>query len=792
MTKRLSEILKEVRAIYADGLLDRALERVKQSLLDYPSSGLLWLLRSDIESALGSVTAALESREQAYGLSPLLMESAPEKASQPICSIIIPVFNKVEYTERCLEALIANTAGHAYEVVIVDNASTDGTKELLASLEGDVRVISNAQNLGFAKACNQGAALATGKYLLFLNNDTEACSGWLSPLLDVLETEPDVAAVGSKLLFPDGSLQHAGVEVLENQANQLPLDFRHRYYRLPSDHPDANLQAEVQVVTGAAMLVRRERFFEVGGFDEGFWNGNEDVDLCLKLREKGYRIVYEPKSCLIHHESVSGPERWSKVNENISRLLERWVGKVIPEFLLTPGGEVVPHPLRLSPSVEAIPQASLTSIILLAYNQLTFTKLCIESVLANTDAPFELILVDNGSTDGTGEYFRALQTQDERVRVILNPKNQGFALGCNQGAALARGEFVLFLNNDTLVPRGWLGRLQAHFERASDLGAVGAVSNCVSGPQQLPSVPVENHPEAFSAIMAFADQVAQEKAGQGFELGRLVGFCLMLRRSVLDLIGGFDSQFGIGNFEDDDFCLRIQAAGFRTWVAQDVYVHHFGSRTFAALGAAAYSGTIEEGWRRFKVKWGLPESLEREQGYQLKLPSFDLNRHHVALPSPSDATLFAAPSPFGPGTRGRILDERKGTVFFHHPDWSSSAWREILTAYVRTYSSEDDVSLMFWLDPSQGVSQESVAERIVDHVTALEVAHASMPDLLLVPDVLDLEGLAGLYAAADIIVPHGDTLQAARARLAGKPLLENVSSEAWREAFAAQRKPLSL
>ncbi|MNK91363.1 N-acetylglucosaminyl-diphospho-decaprenol L-rhamnosyltransferase [compost metagenome] len=714
----------------------------------------------------------------------------PTPSEPPSVSIVIPVYNKVAYTQKCLEALIANTPPQiAYEVIIVDNGSSDETSTLLSQLEGEVKVLVNERNLGFAKACNQGAATARGRYVLFLNNDTEPLPGWLEPLIQVLDDDPQVAAVGARLLYPDGTLQHAGVSVVEDLRQGLPLNCLHRYHRLPANHAPANQRADVQVVTGAALMIRGDLFHEVGGFDEGYWNGNEDVDLCFSLGQRGWRIVYEPQSCLVHHESVSGPERWRKVNENIRRLLQRWVGRIVPDELIAVDGSAQPHPARLV-SRAAPASSDRVSIVLLGYNQLAYTRLCVESVLEHSDLPFELLLIDNGSVDGTGEYFKGLASRDARVKAILNPRNLGFAVGCNQGIAEATGKYVLFLNNDTIVPRQWLSRLLAHFKERPAVGAVGAVSNCVSGPQQLQTVPVPNRPEAREAILSFGEAIASSMRGKGFELGRLVGFCLMVRRDVLDRIGGFDPRFGIGNFEDDDLCLRVLTAGFRTWVAQDVYVHHFGSRTFAALGPHAFEDTMDQGWDLFKQKWGLASHLDRRQPYLVELPAFDPARHVV----PTLETLPAeCAEPFRPGISPLSLPDRRQVAFFHHPDWAATSWEEVVLSYARAFAPAEDVSLVLWLDPSQGVGLEEASTRVLDALTRGGLDPESIPDLLLVPDILDLEGLARLYAAVDGVVPGGDPRQAFRADQAGRPVLSALDAPAWhtmaRELAEGRRSP---
>jgi len=234
------------------------------------------------------------------------------------CSIIIPVWNKVELTQQCLVALGSATEDVSFELIVVDNHSTDSTPQLLSSLGGDVRIITNDENLGFAKACNQGAAVATGEYLVFLNNDTIPLKGWLSALVDEVRTHPDVTVVGSKLLYQDGTTQHAGVAIDRN--NLTPY---HIYNGFAADHPAVNKRRELNSVTAACLLIRRPAFAELGGFDEGFLNGFEDVDLCLRVREKQGRIVYQPRSVLYHLESQT-PGRKEHDQANAHRLRHRW------------------------------------------------------------------------------------------------------------------------------------------------------------------------------------------------------------------------------------------------------------------------------------------------------------------------------------------------------------------------------------------------------------------------------------------------------------------------------------
>lgn len=213
-----------------------------------------------------------------------------------------------------------------------------------------------------------------------------------------------------------------------------------------------------------------------------------------------------------------------------------------------------------------------TSIILLTHNQIDYTKKCIESIRCHTQ-DYEIIVVDNGSEDETLPYL----LEQEDITVIANKENEGFAKGNNQGVKKATGDIILFMNNDTVVTSGWLESLQKTLYSRDDIGFAGPVSNNISGNQQ---IPVTYNQETLEGLEAFAADYVKEKTGEKKKVLRLVGFALACKKKVLDDIGLFDESFGIGNFEDDDLCLRALRKGYKLYIAQDSFVHHYGSITF--------------------------------------------------------------------------------------------------------------------------------------------------------------------------------------------------------------------
>jgi GT2 family glycosyltransferase/tetratricopeptide (TPR) repeat protein/SAM-dependent methyltransferase len=260
------------------------------------------------------------------------------------------------------------------------------------------------------------------------------------------------------------------------------------------------------------------------------------------------------------------------------------------------------------------PDYGLTSIVILTHNQLEFTRQCVDSIRLVTDEPIELVFVDNGSTDATPEYLRALAATDPRVKVITNNSNRGFPAGCNQGIAAATGRQILLLNNDTLVTTGWLSRLLHALHSNPAIGLVGPCTDNVSGEQAVPT-----NFDGIESLDGFAWDWAKMHDRQIEDTDRLVGFCLVIRRELIEKIGVLDERFGIGCYEDDDYCRRALAAGFRAVIARDVFIHHAGGATFRGSGVD-FGALMRENEQRFQQKWSASELLEAPKPQ----PAFEL------------------------------------------------------------------------------------------------------------------------------------------------------------------------
>lgn len=218
---------------------------------------------------------------------------------RPTVSIIIPVYNEFTYTYNCLKSILKNSGDVAYEVLIADDCSTDVTREV-EKVAKNVRLITTEENVGFLRNCNHAAQYVRGKYILFLNNDTQVQDNWLKPLVDLIERDDKIGMVGSKLVYPDGYLQEAG-GIVWNDASAWNYGNR----QSPED-PEYSYVKEVDYISGAAIMIKRALWEEVGGFDERFAPAYcEDSDLAFEVRKRGYKVMYQPLSVVVHFEGVS-------------------------------------------------------------------------------------------------------------------------------------------------------------------------------------------------------------------------------------------------------------------------------------------------------------------------------------------------------------------------------------------------------------------------------------------------------------------------------------------------------
>jgi O-antigen biosynthesis protein len=244
-------------------------------------------------------------------------------SEDPIVSVIIPIYGKFDYTLRCLASIAINLPQVEFEVIIVDDCSPDHSRDFLSKVYG-IHVVRNKNNQGFINSCNIGARVAKGRYLYFLNNDTEVFPGWMDELLRTFENFPGTGLAGSKLLFPDGRLQEAGCVVWNDGSAWNFGRFQDK------NNPIFNYAREVDYCSGASIMIPKQLFDELNGFDIHYYPAYyEDSDIAFRVRAKGFRVIYQPMSEVVHYEGVtSGKDIFQGVKAhqatNSKKFIARW------------------------------------------------------------------------------------------------------------------------------------------------------------------------------------------------------------------------------------------------------------------------------------------------------------------------------------------------------------------------------------------------------------------------------------------------------------------------------------
>lgn len=566
----------------------------------------------------------------------------PEKSENKV-SIIIVTYNSVQDIQPCIQSIRSNT-GVSHEIIIVDNNSTDGTHQYLNTLK-DVNVILNSKNNGFSCATNQGIKVSSGQYVIFLNPDTVVTRDWAQRMMS--HFKEGVGAVGPVSNYVAG-LQKVEFYRKEPVIGEIDINtLAEKLYQW-----NKGKEVETKLLIGFCLMIKKDVIANIGMLDEDLFLGSDDLEYSWRLRNNGYSLVVATDT-FIYHKGQSSFK--SEPDQKMTQFTQESQDVLYAKLETHYGKGHVPSSSELwgmdwfKPSSLVEANSKLTSIVILTHNQLEYTKKCIESIFTHTKEPFELIVVDNGSTDGTIEYLETEvgggrtedgdRKADIRVRIIKNRENLGFAAGNNQGMAAARGNYIHLMNNDIVVTPGWLDRMVSCAERDPKIGIVGPMSNYVSGPQLVENVPYNM--ESLEGLDDFAAKFSDQYDSKTQRILRVVGFCMLIKRAVINKIGGMDSRYGLGNFEDDDFSLRATLAGFESWIAEDCFIHHFGNRTF--IGAKIdYRESLHKNWEIFKEKWDFPRDIPygSYNVSDILEKGFIPEKHYCPLPDTPVSTVY--------------------------------------------------------------------------------------------------------------------------------------------------------
>lgn len=573
----------------------------------------------------------------------------PAGRPAPALSVVVPTYGRSEILSALLDALDAQTlAPDRFEVVVVDDGTVPPIAVDAAAHRYPITLLRQA-NAGPGAARNLAFEHARAPLVLILNDDAVPAPDLLAGHLAAHAKAPPKTAILGAFPFTERSLRSPFVRLL----SQTSLLFD--YVRM-TDRGTYGWRNFWTCNLSLPLAALRE----VGGFDGATFREaiQEDVELGYRLEQRGWRVHYRA-DLVCEHEHVVTPRRYFerslRLGVNAARMwkkhrdpalfpmnaggptsvwrasaqatieayhavqqkfvakleaMESTTGTLSGEALRTLAEttakmSMVPYqrgwlleleghdPGRVLESGPA--EGRLTSILVVSYNALGRTRRCLEALRRTSDPrhPIEIVVVDNGSTDGSAEFLAAQADVD----FVRNADNAGAPRARNQAIARARGAYLVFLDNDVVVTDGWLRRLLFHAEVDGQSGCVGPVTDRAGHNQQ-----VEYAGNASTEdVERFAAQraAAHDRKFRGQTL--MTSFCMLVRRGVVDEIGGFDERFSPWGFEDDDFSLRAALAGFRNRVALDVFVRHehYGS----TAKSEAHTKLLARNWSRFTEKW---------------------------------------------------------------------------------------------------------------------------------------------------------------------------------------------
>ena len=587
------------------------------------------------------------------------MGPSPSAPIEPRLSVLVPTYDRPDRVAQLLGHLDAQTLEpERFEVILVDDGSPRPVAVDPAAHRFALRVLRQ-ENAGPAAARNLGLAHCRAPLTLILNDDAvpapELCERHLAAHA---AAGPKVAVLGT-FTFTRRALESPFTQLLAGS------DLLFAFPRLVDGglHDwtffwTCNLSIPTRALLDAGG-------FDAGRFDRAIV---EDVELGFRLQADGYRVLHRADARCEHDHALSAEGYFGRAvqlgvylarmyakhrdpsilwcapgqdvdvehlmsvqatceahHDTLEKLVlklgsfeREYRGRTVPAEMVEQLGALVRR-LTFAPFARGVlreleghdpepvlaagpSRGGLTSIVVVAHDALDQTRRCLEALRAarEPEHPAQLVFVDNGSRDGTAE----LLAEQGDVLLIPNEANLGAPRARNQGLARARGERVVFMDNDVMVTPGWLGRLLFHAEVDGRSGCVGCLSDRAGHGQQL-ELKGAGNPDA---LRTFAERRAAEHRRQFRYQGLLTSFLLLVNRAVIERIGGFDERFSPWGFEDDDFTLRAHLAGFRNRVALDVFVRH---EPYAGAGkASAHSNLLQRNWARFAAKWGLPAGTD--------------------------------------------------------------------------------------------------------------------------------------------------------------------------------------
>lgn len=600
------------QALLASGKHGEASKMLEQVInLSPDDSEARWLLSRTL-SAMHDWNKALETIE---GKNTSLTK---EKSA----SIIMLTYNSAKTISKCLQSVSENLRD-IDEVIIVDNNSEDKTCLVVEKFivgKKQFKFIKNQSNIGFSAGTNVGIRASKNHFVVLLNPDTIATKHWIDRLIFHF-SDLKIAAVGPVSNYV------AGYQKMELYLKNIPDNFALNEITKLIYNENKGKSVNTKLLIGFCVAIRRNILDELGLLDENLFLGNDDLELSWRFRINGYSLKVATDT-FIYHEGQQSFN--SKPKEMTNNLVQQSTDALYSKLKEHYGIDNIPTPKELwdinwftpsnskfNPSSKLLDKKNIysnenieqpilesesensVSIIILTYNGVEYTKQFYNSLIETTNLDYELVIVDNSSTDGTKEFIKSISLNNKNVKAIFNDYNLGFPAAVNQGLQCTQSKYILIANNDIILTKNWLERLIQVAESDKRIGIVGPISNEVSGLQKDNKV---NY-KTIDEMHHYAASVSDKNKNKIMRFPRVAFLCTLIKRAVIEKIGGLDERFSPGNYEDDDYCLRAQLAGYKTVIAQDVFIHHYGSKSFKAAGEKQYGERLKINREIFINKW---------------------------------------------------------------------------------------------------------------------------------------------------------------------------------------------
>ena len=683
----------------------------------------------------------------------------------PEVSIIIPVHGKLELTQQCLDSLERTAADISTEIVVVDDASPDKTVAWLSEQEacGRLRAVRLFENRGFAKACNAGAKAARGKLLVFLNNDTVAHPGWLEALTQTLRDHPECGLAGSRLLYPDGRIQHAGIAFGDNGVPDHPYRFAE------AQAPEVTQALEVPAVTGACILIPAELFQELGGFDENYPMYVEDVDLCLKVWQSGRSVRYVPESTLTHLEGCSSTDLAKRARNSeagLRRMWDKWRGNW-------------PEAVRRHPWAPAWQRRDLSirwRCQLPAEGMATEVAGIVALRLANLASVF--------TTDAQVPCAVSLSVDDPQGAMALEP-------GC-------RAYFAILLQPPPAPTPDWLatlGRMDGVW--CADAAWISQLESSGLPSAKLHLLALDKD---FNASMAELTRALASAAGTSplRWCGPLFNYAGHARqgREAVAALAAVGAEVSLDPLFNDQGFLAEMAADPSRALAWDRLLQapsQSGLLVTCDLPSDGRGETdvlkealLRNPGQRAQVAWCTFETDRLPVGWSEKLARMDevwvpskFNRESFLRSGVPAEKLFVVPEGIDPAPYCDAvptqLPETAGFTFLSVFQWSlRKGWDTLLAAWAEAFGPGDDVQLVLRASPFSS-SRPSIQEQAESFLASRGLSWETMAPVLLLTDPVSESRMPSLYAACDVFVlptrGEGWGLPFLEAMAAGKPCI---------------------